>query len=78
MTTAEAQKALNVSTTDYVYRLARAGNIRAHKDERGRWVFDPSSVRAYVQRVESKRSSKSNRAAERERLKAEAAARFTR
>jgi excisionase family DNA binding protein len=75
MTTNEAAKELGYVNTTYVERLIRAGTLRATKVG-GRWDVDGGSVAAYTARVSAKRSSRSHAAAERERRKRAAAARF--
>lgn len=75
VTVSEAQAQLNIASPDFIYRLLRAGVLKGEKAGRV-WVVDDESVAARRQAVEAKRSSKSNRAAELERRKAEGRARY--
>jgi excisionase family DNA binding protein len=54
MTVAEAANALEIRTLEFVYRCIHAGTLRAEKKD-GRWDIDPASVRAYLDRRESRR-----------------------
>jgi excisionase family DNA binding protein len=75
MTVTEAARALNLETADVVYRLLRTGKLRGSKIG-GAWNIDPASVAERKRSVSSKRSSRSNATAERERRRAEARERF--
>jgi hypothetical protein len=75
VTVTEAQRELCLDHPDVVYRLARAGVLKARKIGRV-WDIDAASVQARKWAVQAKRSSKSNAAAERERKLAEARALF--
>jgi excisionase family DNA binding protein len=76
VTVEEVAKRLNVTDLNYITRLIRGGALVATKRGK-RWDVDEGSVAAYVQRVASKRSSRSNFAAERAQRMAEAEALFT-
>jgi excisionase family DNA binding protein len=71
VTVAEAAKALNLASPDFVYRLIRTGGLQARKAG-GVWVIDPLSIEERKRRVAAKRSSRSNIAAERGHRMAEA------
>jgi hypothetical protein len=75
MTVTEAQRELCLDHPDVVYRLARAGILKARKVGRV-WNIDPASVEARKRAVQAKRSSKLNAAGDRERRMAEAEAMF--
>jgi len=75
VTVTEAQRELCLDHPDVVYRLARAGILKARKVGRV-WDIDPSSVAARKQAVQAKRSSKLKAASDRERRMAEAEAMF--
>jgi hypothetical protein len=54
VTVAETANALEIRTLEFVYRCIHAGTLRAEKKD-GRWDVDPASVRAYLERRESRR-----------------------
>lgn len=59
LTPNEAARELSLATTDVVYRLIRAGTLRAERDERGRWRIPAEAVELRKARVSGKRSSPS-------------------
>jgi hypothetical protein len=75
VTVTEAQRELCLDHPDVVYRLARAGVLKARKVGRI-WEIDPASVEARKRAVSAKRSSRLHAEAERERRKAELVARY--
>ena len=75
VTVSEAARALGVEQEDYIYRLCRTGALVARKDN-GVWNIDPVSVEQRRRRIAHKRSSAVNAEADRQRRRAEAAARY--
>lgn len=60
LTPNEAASELSLSSADLVYRLLRAGTIRAEKDETGHWRIPYSEIELRRARVERKRCSASH------------------
>ncbi len=67
--------ALGLADENYVHRLCRSGALVARKIGR-MWEIDPDSVELRRLRLERKRSSAIHRHEDRQRRRAEAAARY--
>jgi hypothetical protein len=70
VTVAEATRALDVRTTDFVYRIVRSGVLRSTRID-GRIDIDPASVDEYLERralrtasLDAKRSALADSSAE--------------